>query len=154
MIRLTLALTMVVALLAGNGWAQDHHPEDDWAAWNAERTARAEREARLDELMGRMTGDMAAIRDAKSTKERQALMATHKEHMREAMGLMRSMGGKHLREVMADHLQAGAQSAAESRAPMWPRADMSDAQRLTDLENRMDMMQVMVESLMDNSGGK
>ena len=33
-----------------------------------------------------------------------------------------------------------------------PQSEMSDAQRLSDLEIRLDMMQVMMESFMENYG--
>ena len=111
--------------------------------------------------MGTMAEEMAVIRKTKDRKKRLAFMATHRTHMREAMGLMRGMGNERMREVMFKHMGPGMEPETDSDDPWhvyermaWspPRAEMSDAQRLTDLESRLDMTQVMMESMMEHYG--
>jgi hypothetical protein len=151
------ALVLVMAvLLTSSSWAQE--TSDQSANEQAKRT---EQQVQVDEMMDTLAEEMAAIRGAKSQKERHALMATHQQHMREAMGLMRDMGGMHMREVMTEHMGPSMEPkpGAEHRrhwhkrtAPIRPREELSNAQRLTDLENRLDMMQVIIESLMEGQG--
>ena len=156
-----VVITLTAVLLTSSVWAQESDPDSkidvQWAAEKAERT---DRQARLDELMGTLTEEMATIRKTKNRTERQALMVKHREHMAEAMSLMRGMGGTHMRELMTEHMESATGAGMKSDPPRHrhkgrgiqsyrPRAEMSDAQRLTDLENRLDMMQVMMESMMD-----
>ena len=53
MTKSTVVIALIVALFAGSVWAQETDParkiQDQWAAEKAER---AERQAKLDELMG------------------------------------------------------------------------------------------------------
>ena len=160
-----LVIVTTAGLLSGVARTQDIDPlpansmptsEDYWEELVADRI---ERHAKLDELMGTMAAEMAVIRKTKDRKKREAFMAAHLTHMREAMGLMRGMGGERMREVMAEHMDPRMEPGMESDEP-WhvyrrmgsapPRVEMSDAQRLTDLEIRIDMMQVMMESLMEH----
>jgi len=158
--RLTMLVTLSAVLLTGPVWAQEtdlvREIDEQYAAQQAAREAN---QARLNELMGSMAGEMEALRNTQSRKEREAVMVTHRKNMREAMSLMRGMGGTRMREVMGGHLDSGMghdKAAGKSghkhkqSMPMRPRGDMSDARRLTDLENRLDMMQVMMESLMND----
>ena len=46
------------------------------------------------------------IRGTADKNKRQALIASHRENMLEAMGLMLDMGGTHLRDVLAEHIGA------------------------------------------------
>lgn len=156
----SLFITLVAVFLASSGWAQETDPvqiiSDHWAA---EQAQRAKDQARLEGLMDTVAAEMTRIRATENRTERDALMATHRQHMREAMALMRGMGGAHLREVMAEHTGSGMdpgmkmdrqQGMLKPMVPSRPRMEMSDAQRLTDLENRLDMMQVMMESVMES----
>ena len=158
--RLPLIVSLVAVLLTGPVWAQETDPANEIAQqYAAERAAREARQARLDELMGTMANEMETLRNAKSRKDRAAVMETHRMHMREAMSLMRGMGGERMREVMGGHMDVGMGQTMGADGPAHqhkrgmgarPRADMSDAQRLADIENRLDMMQVMMESLMND----
>ena len=85
-------------------------------------------------------------------------MNAHRRSMHETMSLMRQMGGMHMRELVAQHAgRAGdTEGAAEvsrhrhKRPPVsHSRASLSDAERLADLETRVDMMQIMMESMME-----
>ncbi len=156
-----VVITLTAVLLTSSVWAQESGPatKND-VQWAAEKAERADSQARLDELMSTLTEEMAAIRKTKKRTERQALMVKHREHMAEAMSLMRGMGGTHMRELMTEHMESGMGAGMQSDRPRHrhkssgirsyrPRGEQSDAQRLTDLENRLDMMQVMMESMMD-----
>lgn len=153
----TAAIGVALLFLVGSGWAQETDPASETAEqWQVEQAAREQRQARLDELMATMADEMQAIRGAKSRSERDVLMASHQTTMREAMALMRDMGGNHMRKVMAEHVDAaaGPDTASDHQAHRHkrsaaarPRAQMSDSERLADLENRLDMMQVMMESM-------
>ena len=145
-----IAFATVVLMVSGTAWAQETDPAKQIAEyWQAEQVQREARQARLDELMSTMAQEMEAIRDAGDPAERQALMVTHRKNMLEAMQLMRNMGGTHLQDVVADHLGsvAGAGSMHDHAVPARPRVHMSDSTRLADLENRVDMMQIMIESI-------
>ena len=166
--KLLVVAALAAGLLFGAARAQDIEPlsassmptsEDYWTALVA---ARIERQAELDELMGTMAAEMAVIRKTKDRKKREAFMAAHRTHMREAMSLTRGMGGKRMREIMAEHMGSGMASDmrpgtdtdqpqhTQTRTPAArPRVEMSDAQRLRDLENRLDMMQVIMESMLE-----
>lgn len=162
--RSIVFLVVATALVVGRSWAQEPSArqdatDDDLVAEQLEDVAR---QARLDELMGIMLEEMTVIRETEERDDREALMAEHREHMREAMSLMHGMGGDRMRELMSSHMDAELTPAEpESRPahlhkrarPAPPRAGISIAQRLTDLENRMDMMQIMMESLLDEYAG-
>ena len=158
----TVVVAIAALLLTGASGAQETDPANEAAEqWTAEQTLRELRQARLDDLMGTMAAEMQAIRNTSNRDERETLMNTHRKTMREAMDLMRDMGGAHMRDVMAEHMGSGRSLASDSdrpahqhkrMTPAQPRAQMSDSQRLADLENRVDMMQVMMESMMDDHG--
>jgi hypothetical protein len=137
-------------MVSGTAWVQETDPAKQIAEyWQAEQTQRESRQARLDELMSTMAQEMEAIRGTGDPAQRQALMVTHRKNMLEAMQLMRDMGGAHLQEVVAGHLAAGtgADGKHEHAMPARSREHMSDSSRLADLENRVDMMQIMIESI-------
>ena len=150
MLRKLVFAGLSLALLVSSAWAQETDPDRDISdEWAAEQAVRAERQDRLDELMMSMANEMAEIRATTDRTKRESLMAAHRENMREAMGLMRSMGGIHMREVMAEHTGPGMQHAHKGMHASQTHPEMSGEQRITDLENRMDMMHVMMESMME-----
>lgn len=125
----------------------------------AERAQKAKDKVRMDSLMETMAKEMADLRATKDPKKRAAIMKTHRQNMRESMSLMRGMGGEHMRTMMSEHAGPGMQHkdtgkaskhAHKNRGMTRPRAEMSDAERLADLEIRLDMMQVMMESMMES----
>ncbi len=160
--RSPMIVALAAVLLTGPVWSQETDLAREMTErYAAEQAARESRQVRLDELMGIMADEMTTLRSARSRKDREAVMDTHRKHMREAMSLMRGMGGARMREVMGGHMDAGTDhqrnTPADGKAHQHergmmarPRADMSDAQRLADVENRLDMMQVMMESLMND----
>jgi hypothetical protein len=141
-------------MLASTAWGQETDPAKQIAEqWRVEQAQHDARQARLDELISVMAREMETIRNTEDQSKRQALMATHRNNIREAMDLMREMGGVHMRDVLAEHLGPGAASDANAEhnhtMPARPRDHMSDSRRLADLENRVDMLQVMMESAME-----
>ncbi len=155
---LIIAVTTITMLMAGSVWSQETDPARQIAEqWQAEQTLRAEREQRLNELMSTMAEEMEAIHEAREGNQRMQLMSKHRVHMYEAMDLMRDLGGTHMREVTAQHLgphhndRHGAHGTAGGHPKMMssiPRENISDAYRLRDLETRVDMMQIMMESML------
>lgn len=162
--RTLIVITVATAILAaGSIWAQETDPvQQATAAWQAEQAQRSESEQRLNQLMTVMTQEMEAMHQADDRAEQQKLMAAHREHMNEAMGLMRDLGGAHMRELTREHL--GSHQAMHHSSGMAgtagghmmstrPREHMSDATRLGDLETRVDMMQIMLESMLNEDAG-
>ena len=152
------AVIAIAFAMAGTAWAETDPAAETEAQWAAERAARAERQARLETLMATMTEEMQAIRATSNRAERARLMGAHRDSMHEAMALMRDMGGEHMQAVVAEHLgraPAAREPSTEAkhshrRTPTSrPRAGMSDADRLADLETRLDMMQIMMESMLE-----
>lgn len=147
---LPMAFATVVLMVSGTAWAGETDPARDIAEyWRVEQAQRESRQARLDELMSTMAEEMEAIRGAGNPAERQALMITHRENLLEALQLMRNMGGAHLQDVVADHLAPNTAVGSKHghAVAARPREHMSDSTRLVDLENRVDMMQIMIESV-------
>jgi len=162
--RTLIAITVTTAVLAaGTIWAQETDPVQQLSdAWQAEQAQRTEREQRLDQLMTVMTREMEAMHQTDDRSEQQKLLATHRQHMNEAMDLMRDLGGAHMRELTREHLgshhtmhhSSGMAGAADGHMmSSRPREHMSDATRLGDLETRVDMMQIMLESMLTEDAG-
>ncbi len=175
MYKSLVAVVPIAVLLFSGAWAQEVDPSQEIAdKWAADEEIRAERQERLDDLMVTVAQEMAEIRSTTNNKERASLMMVHRENMREAMGLMRSMGGVHMRKVLSQHLGSGmapgmmpgkkagmragmgsgmgsdaSGHAHEGMSSSLPHDEMTNDQRITDLENRLDMMHVMMESMME-----
>ena len=148
---LIVVITTATMLMSGAIWSQETDPARQIAEqWQAEQALRAEREARLNELMSIMAEEMEAIHEEDERGQKQQLLAIHRAHMHEAMGLMRDLGGAHMREVTEQHLgpHHGEMGGHQSMMSSIPREQISDASRLGDLETRVDMMQIMLESMM------
>lgn len=153
----SITILAIAGTAAGTAWAQE-----DWVAisetqWEAEQAARALRQAELEEMMGTMAEEMKAIRETSNPGKRAELMASHRESMKRAMMMMSDMGGTFIHEMVSEHLGPAPASTADApshqhkRMPKSrPRAGMSDAERLADLETRLDMMQIMMESMLES----
>ncbi len=161
---LIVVSTAAAMLLSGAIWSQETDPARELTEqWQAEQAQRAEREQRLNELMTVMAQEMEALHETDDRDKHRQLMTTHRNHMYEAMDLMRDLGGAHMRDVMTEHLaphhathHASGMAGKGSGGHMMmsrPRADMSDAIRLSDLEMRVDMMQLMMESMLNEQTG-
>ena len=152
-------ITATAVLAAGSLWAQETDPARQIAeAWQAEQQMRVAHEERLNELMSLMATEMEAIHQASDRSERQQLLAKHRDHMYEAMDLMRDLGGSHMRDVTNQHLgphstMHQSSGMAGSMMQSLPRQHMSDSTRLNDLETRVDMMQIMLESMLTEDVG-
>jgi uncharacterized protein YicC (UPF0701 family) len=114
-------------------------------------------EARLEIAMAGLAEEMAVIRATRDPDERQRLMDTHLNNMRETLILMRGMGGEAMQMLMAEHLAASEQEAPKGKRPIhvhkWPTEISASTSGglppLADLELRLDMMQVVLESLVE-----
>jgi hypothetical protein len=145
---MTIAAVLLLAL--GTGWAaEETDPVGQIAQyWEAEQAQREARQARLEELMSTLAGEMEAIRASTDAGKRQALISAHRENMHEAISLMRDMGGENFHAVLAEHVGTGAGGKHKHDMPSPPRKHMSDSARLSDLENRLDMTQILLESIL------
>lgn len=152
-------ITATAVLATGSIWAQETDPARQIAeTWQAEEEMRAQHEERLNELMTLMAEEMEAIHEAGNRGERQQLLEEHRDHMHEAMDLMRDLGGSHMRDVTEQHLGPHSKmhpssGMAGSMMQSRPRQHMSDSTRLNDLETRVDMMQIMLESMLTEDVG-
>jgi len=112
----------------------------------------------IEELMATLADEMAEIRRTRDRAERQRLMEVHRTNMREALILMREIGGEQMATIMASHMEAQDKVPQEpnkrvhrhKQPPVFDTSGTSkESSRLTDLELRLDMMQIMLESLVD-----
>ena len=112
----------------------------------------------LEEVMATLADEMTAIRRTRNPEDRRHMMDKHRENMREALVLMREMGGEAMRSMMAEHMsvQDDMSQPARKRVHRHKQPPVSGGgsesggpSRLTDLELRLDMMQVMMESLIE-----
>ena len=158
--RTFIAIFTASALLAAATlWSQESDPSGQIAnELQTEQAQRADREQRLNEMMSVMAGEMEALHQTEDRVKHRQMMATHRNHIFEAMDLMRDLGGAHMCDVMTEHLaphhathHASGPTGMTGGGHMMasrPRAHMSDATRLSDLETRVDMMQIMMESML------
>jgi hypothetical protein len=102
---LIIIFAATAVLAAGSILAQESDPGQQLSnASQAEQDQRAERQERLNELMSVMAQEMQALHETGDPEKHRQLMATHRNHMFEAMDLMRDMGGMHMRNVMNEHI--------------------------------------------------
>ena len=132
--RTTIIAISMITVVAMTSYAQETDPPKRISEqWVAAQERQVMYETRLHELDAIIDKEMATMRTMSPGTERQALMQTHRNHMLEAVGLMVKLGDPGLRDVLAEH--AGPQS-------------VDDAHRLMMLEDRLDMIVVMMESLL------
>ena len=130
-----LSLALALFAVGAPSWAAQHdqhkahHP-----AGSASAAASRSMPGKTTPEMARMANHMKAMREmhdrmmaAKTPEERNALMGEHKKTMQEGMGMMKGMGG-----------MAGRKS---------PPASMTERHAI--MEQRMDMMQTMMEMMVD-----
>jgi hypothetical protein len=135
--KLVRPLSFALALFAAGApsWAAQHdqhkahHP-----AGSASAAASKSMPGKTTPEMARMANQMKAMQEmhdkmmaAKTSEERNALMADHMKTMQEGMGMMKGMGGM--------------------TGPKGPPTDMTERQTM--MEQRMDMMQTMMEMMVD-----
>ena len=130
-------LSLALALFAAGApsWAAQHdqhkahHP-----AGSASAAASKSMPGKTAPEMARMANQRKAMQEmhdkmmaAKTPEERSALMAEHMKTMQEGMGMMKGMGGM--------------------TGPKSPPTNMTERQAM--MEQRMDMMQTMMEMIVD-----
>ena len=137
-------LSLALALFAGGApsWAAQH---DQHKAHHAAGSASA---AAAKPMLGKTTPEMARMANqkkamqemhdkmmaAKTPEERSALMADHMKTMQDGMDMLKGMGGTGGMGGMA--------------SPKIPPSSMTERQTM--LEQRMDMMQTMMEMMVDH----
>ena len=140
--KLVRPLCLALALLAAGApsWASQHdqhkghHPT---GAASASAASSKSMPGKITPEKARMANHMRAMQAmhdkmmaAKTPEERDALMAEHMKTMQEGMGMMKGMGGM-----------------GGMASPKGPPTSMTERQSL--LEQRMDMMQTMMEMMVD-----
>ncbi len=153
----TLLTTLLIA--TGAAWAGEIDPvrviEEEW---RAERVAAEQRRTRIDELESVLSSQMDAIRRATSDDERRTLLAEHRLSLQEALQLMRATHNAPWEDISAEHLgPARVSNVGAGHATHHPGNvksgeydESADDVRLADLENRIDMMQIMIESMVQS----
>ncbi|MCA8292039.1 MULTISPECIES: hypothetical protein [Burkholderia cepacia complex] len=146
------------ALIAASGVSANdaHHPEQ--AAGNSTSPAAttanptqagstpesARRLGEMHQQMQKMLAQMDKIRQTKDPVERKRLLDEHMQTMQDAMQTMHSMGGPMMMQMMGGQGMGGAANRRESG-----KSGTGPNQRMTMMEERMDMMQMMMEQMME-----
>jgi hypothetical protein len=132
-----LALIASVSMLGLSGCAQT--PTDHATNTSPSMAAHGMSKGSADGTMAQMDTQMKMMREthnrmmqAKSSEERNALMASHMKQMQDGMAMMGGMG-------------SGGMAGMQGHSPM--TGDMSARQQM--MEKRMDMMQSMMQMMMD-----
>ena len=132
----TISLALALVAAASPNWAAQHDQHKGHHPAGSPPMAKA-MPGKTTPEMARMANHMKAMQEmhdkmmaAKTSEERNALMAEHMTTMQEGMAAMKSMGG-----------MGGMAHAKATPANM--------AQRQTMMEQRMDMMQSMMEMMAD-----
>ena len=94
--------------------------------------------------MQRMHEQMMKIKNASNPEEKQALM---REHMTSMQGMMKMMHG-----MMAGQHQGGKHHKGSGKSPM--NSPCADGGRISAMEQRMNMMQLMMGHMLENQGAQ
>jgi uncharacterized membrane protein (DUF106 family) len=123
---LTAFLTaLVLALPTAHGQTDTQSPD-------------AKQMTQMQERMKKMQEQMDRIHQAKDAKERQKLMQEHMQTMKEQMKDMRGMGGGMMMGMTGERGRGTPRPSGE---------DPAAREKMT--QDRMDMMQMMMEHMMD-----
>ncbi|NMG76970.1 hypothetical protein [Aromatoleum diolicum] len=154
-----LAISLAAALPA---YAEDAHHPDQPAAVSAPTPEKAVQ--KMQDNTTRMQSQLEAVAAAKSPEERQKLLMEHMQTMRENMmlghqmatGQMGSMGSMGC-QMMGDMGKMGGMGMMQGKGMMMaPDAASASpeamANRMHQMERRMDMMQMMMERMPKPAG--
>ena len=151
-----LSLALVLCAAAAPSWAAQHNEH------KAHHPAGAAPAAASRSVPGKTTPEMAQMANqrkamqemhdkmmaAKTPEERSALMPEHMKTMQEGMSMMKGMGAMSGMGGMSGSGAMGAMGGTGGTAgPKIPPANMTE--RHTMMEQRMDMMQAMMEMMAD-----
>ena len=146
----TISLALALVAAASPNWAAQHDQHKGHHPAGSPPMAKA-MPGKTTPEMARMANHMKAMQEmhdkmmaAKTTEERNALMAEHMKTMQEGMAAMKSMGGMGMGGMGGKEGMGGMSGMAPAKATP---ANM--AQRQTMMEQRMDMMQSMMEMMAD-----
>ena len=150
--KITAGVILIMVQIMGGG-AVAAQPADP--AQNIRVTPRAtleaklENEARLYQVVQSMNREMALLRDTTDSAKREELMNMHKRHLHETMMLLRMTAGDSMVRILNEHMPAAfdrsLQEGAVTRGERTP-----DEDRIYKLEERIDMLQVVMESMLDH----
>jgi TolA-binding protein len=104
--------------------------------------------AQMQEHMKQMQTQMEKIHKTTDPKERQKLMQEHMQSMREHMKMMHGAGGCMMMGMMARGDQSG--TGKPDRGMNCGMMDADPSHRQETLEQRMDMMQMMMDQMMQH----
>ena len=150
----TISLALALVAAASPNWAAQHDQHKGHHPAGSPPMAKA-MPGKTTPEMARMANHMKAMQEmhdkmmaAKTSEERNALMAEHMKTMQEGMVAMKSMGG------MSGMGGMGGMSGMNGMGGMSGMAHAKAmpatmAQRQTMMEQRMDMMQSMMEMMAD-----
>ena len=146
----TIALALALVAAASPSWAAQHDQHKGHHPAGSAPMSKA-MPGKTTPEMARMANHMKAMQEmhdkmmaAKTSEERNALMAEHMKTMQEGMAAMKSMGGMGMGGMGGKEGMGGMSGMAPAKATP---ANM--AQRQTMMEQRMDMMQSMMEMMAD-----
>ena len=150
----TISLALALVAAASPNWAAQHDQHKGHHPAGSAPMSKA-MPGKTTPEMARMANHMKAMQEmhdkmmaAKTSEERNALMAEHMKTMQEGMAAMKSMGG------MSGMSGMGGMSGMNGMGGMSGMAHAKAtpatmAQRQTMMEQRMDMMQSMMEMMAD-----
>ncbi len=156
----TISLALALVAAASPNWAAQHDQHKGHHPAGSPPMAKA-MPGKTTPEMARMANHMKAMQEmhdkmmaAKTSEERNALMAEHMKTMQEGMAAMKSMGGMSGMSGMSGMNGMGGKEGMGGMSGMSGMAHAKAtpatmAQRQTMMEQRMDMMQSMMEMMAD-----
>jgi hypothetical protein len=131
---------------------QAHHPEQQEikGAMPAQgQPAMGGMMEKMKKHMKKMMQQMDAIHKTDDLEKRDKLLQEHMQSMREGMQMMRGMGGGMMKGMMGEGgggmMKGGGMTQSDSKSP----GDDKDMRHRT-MEQRLDMMQMMMEQMMQH----
>ena len=156
--KLTLSLLLTAMLALPIAQAADeedhsaHHPgaEEGQAASTPDSMAGEKKMEKMQEQMKKMREQMEKIHATTDPQERQKLMEEHMQSMREGMKTMRGMGGNKMGMMGKDKPMMEDGGKEKDGKPM----GMKMMKRHKIMEERLDMMQMMMEQMLEHENAE
>ncbi|MBS2132154.1 hypothetical protein KEX41_28635 (plasmid) [Burkholderia thailandensis] len=148
--RMALLISSTILIAATHAFADDTHDAHHAAAAAASSSTSAmmsahpgaQYEAMRSEMF-KIMDQMHQIRQTKNPVERRRLLGEHMQTMQETMRMMRTMGGP-----MMMGMSGGQQTGGPAMHAQGASGGVDVSERMTMLDQRMDMMQMMMEQMM------
>ena len=151
---LTAMLALPIAQAADEEDHSAHHPgaEEGQAASAPDNMAGEKKMEKMQEQMKKMHDQMEKIHATKDPQERQKLMEEHMQSMRDGMKAMRGMGGGKM--GMMGKKKDGPMMEDGGKEKDGKPMGMMMMKRHKMMENRLDMMQMMMEQMMEHENAE